>query len=1013
MQKRFYFKIFLILTLCCGLFFKAQYISVDNVYTPEQLVKNIFLGNANSNCVEVSNVQVSGWDFGSGDLSYGYFNKANSSFQLNEGILLSTGRIFEAPGPNNGITSSSAGNWFGDSDLENALGVGGTINATILEFDFIPKQTNKISFDYIFASEQYLTNPRADQCGYTDGFAFLIKKANSSDSYKNIAVVPNTNIPVSVNTVRGPGTICPVSNAEYFEGFNAQNSPVSFNGQTKILTAKADVIPGEKYHIKLVIADQGNGLYDSGVFLKAGSFLGNKDLGIDRLISTNNALCGGSSLVLDATTLGATYQWYKDNTPLTGETNATYTVTSPGTYSVIITNSGCNLKGEIKIEYITEAPTLKDLTISNCDDDFDGKIPVDFTQIIPQVSDDLQGYQLSFYSDPNYINVLPTNWSYSANTRVYVKTNSSSSGCPPITSVIDFKFGDKVPINSPVSQNICSQNTSQDILLSDYTNFFTTDTSVSFKFYKTFADAQANVSGAEISANQTINQDETYYIRFSKNGVCDNIGTLNLSFKKVTYSTTLPANITICEGSTTILDAGSGFISYLWSTGETTPEITVGKGNYFVDLTSPNGCKVRQNVEVKEEAKAVLNISFYSGENCDDDFDGNINIKLSDITPIILPNNSSFTVKYYSSDAFAQIGGNNNLPDNYSYNSNTTIYVRVESAICPPIIEPLDLKIGNSLPLIKTSTTISECDDNLDGIKSVDLSKYLAEFTTDSNVNVSYYDDLQNAKNQQNAISNPITINKNGTFYLRFSKTNFCPVIAILNINIKVPKASDILKDKVICPGTKTILEAGNGFASYLWSTGETSSTIEVVEGDYFVDLTSSNGCVYRQKVSVLVSLFPIISQINITGKTVEIMATGGTKPYEYSIDGINYQTSNIFTNVSRGVHTAFVKSSDGCGIITKDFIIINLINVITPNGDGKNDVLDYTDLKIKNDVSLEIFDRNGKLVFKNLDKTYNWDGKSNGRNLPTGSYWYILKWTEPDTQIAVVYNNWILLKNR
>jgi gliding motility-associated-like protein len=93
--------------------------------------------------------------------------------------------------------------------------------------------------------------------------------------------------------------------------------------------------------------------------------------------------------------------------------------------------------------------------------------------------------------------------------------------------------------------------------------------------------------------------------------------------------------------------------------------------------------------------------------------------------------------------------------------------------------------------------------------------------------------------------------------------------------------------------------------------------------------------------------------------------------------------------------------------------VIINLINIITPNGNGKNDVLDYSDLKIKNEVSIEIFDRDGKLVYKNTDKAYIWDGKSNGRNIPTANYWYILKWIEPETQIPVIYTNWILLRNQ
>lgn len=85
-------------------------------------------------------------------------------------------------------------------------------------------------------------------------------------------MVPGTNIPVKVNTVRGSGTICPPANQAYFDAFNDTNHPTNFNGQTKILKAESDVIPGETYHIKLVIADEGNHRFDSAIFLGGGSF---------------------------------------------------------------------------------------------------------------------------------------------------------------------------------------------------------------------------------------------------------------------------------------------------------------------------------------------------------------------------------------------------------------------------------------------------------------------------------------------------------------------------------------------------------------------------------------------------------------------------------------------------------------------------------------------------------------------------------------------------------------------
>ncbi|MGZ5284889.1 MAG: choice-of-anchor L domain-containing protein, partial [Kaistella sp.] len=190
----------------------SQSISVNSDYTPEQLVKEVFFGN--STCITVENIMINGKDFGSGEKSFGYFSRQNSDFDIENGIILSTGLISNAMGPNSYIQSTNDSSWTGDTDLENSLGIGSSsFNATILEFDFVANNTNFVSFEYLFASEQYLLNGTQSQCNYTDGFAFLIRKAGTTDYYNNLAVIPNTSIPIRSNTVRGPGGLCPAVNA--------------------------------------------------------------------------------------------------------------------------------------------------------------------------------------------------------------------------------------------------------------------------------------------------------------------------------------------------------------------------------------------------------------------------------------------------------------------------------------------------------------------------------------------------------------------------------------------------------------------------------------------------------------------------------------------------------------------------------------------------------------------------------------------------------------------------------
>lgn len=405
-----------------GLFFQfgnAQYISVDEGYTAQDLVEDVLI---NSPCANVFNISVSGGNFASGEKSYGFFEASGTGFPFENGIILSTGKINNAPGPNSYLSDDGGSmGWDGDIDLNQALGLSNSFNATILEFDFIPLGNN-ISFDYIFSSEQYLTNPTSNQCNFTDGFVFLLKEA-SATTYDNLAVIPGTSTPVKVNTVRGPGTICPPANAAYFDAFNDTNHPTNYNGQTVVLTAQANVIQGTTYHIKLVIADEGNYRYDSAIFLGGGSFNFGINIGDDRLIATGNPLCPSETLVVDATQTGATgYQWFQNNIALVGETNATYIVSSEGEYSVEINYGGsCQTTGKIKIEYATDLIINENtFTLCDADDNQNGITDFDLAAITTDLFTNLpSNYTISFFESTSSTTALPTIYT---NTTAYNQT---------------------------------------------------------------------------------------------------------------------------------------------------------------------------------------------------------------------------------------------------------------------------------------------------------------------------------------------------------------------------------------------------------------------------------------------------------------------------------------------------------------------------------------------------------------------------------------------------------------
>lgn len=492
--------------------------------------------------------------------------------------------------------------------------------------------------------------------------------------------------------------------------------------------------------------------------------------------------------------------------------------------------------------------------------------------------------------------------------------------------------------------------------------------------------------------------------------VCDNgsgQGIFNLTTANVTSNS--PVTITYY---TNLLDAQNETPGTA-ITNTTSYTATNGTIVYAV-VKNTLGCKAIAQITLNLYPFANV-LNNYTGTFCDDNLDGVVNVILPNITPLVLNNPTYFTnVRYYANLADANAGNANTLPNNWSYTTTTTIYIRVDSPDgCPPVVKPLVFVIGNKISLIKTTHAITMCDDNLDGTKSIDLMPYISQFTTDPSVTVTFHPTLPDAQNSTAQIVNPMNLSGTQTIFIRFEKSGVCPNIASITVTIKTPKSSLILKDKVVCPKTLTTLDAGPGFDSYLWSTGATTSSIgNVAPGNYWVDLTAE-GCTYRQSVTVTESSLPVITMIEINGSTVTIGASGGTPPYEYSLDGVNWQSSNVFMNVPRGNHIIHIRDTNQCEEVTRPFVIINLINTITPNLDGYNDAINYSELMNNDNIIFRIFDRYGAEVFRGAPSNrFTWDGRVGGRLVNTATYWYFISWTEFGGTTTVKYTSWLLVKN-
>ncbi|MGZ4046781.1 MAG: choice-of-anchor L domain-containing protein [Bacteroidia bacterium] len=240
-------------------------LTVNGALTPTFLVNNVLLGTG---------ITASGITYTGDPTARGEFNGTLSNIGFTDGVLLSTGNITNAIGPNN---IGSAGTLYGTTSTDPQLAsiASGSLNdVAILEFDFVPT-SDSLKFRYVFASEEYLEFVAS---GFNDVFGFFISGPNpAGGSYtnQNIAIIPGTGgTPVTIDNVNT--TVNPSFYFDNGDGSGTGSAPdgttVQYDGFTVPLTARAAVTCGQTYHIKIAIADVGDDAYDSGVFLEAGSF---------------------------------------------------------------------------------------------------------------------------------------------------------------------------------------------------------------------------------------------------------------------------------------------------------------------------------------------------------------------------------------------------------------------------------------------------------------------------------------------------------------------------------------------------------------------------------------------------------------------------------------------------------------------------------------------------------------------------------------------------------------------
>jgi gliding motility-associated-like protein len=964
-------------------------------FTPEQLVNEVLI---NSPCALVSNITSrSGATFGD-VASLGSFDSNGADFPFDYGVVLSTGGALAAQGPFGGPNVGNTYDWVGDNDL-NAIIVAneptqlsGTRNATVLEFDFIPL-TNLFKFNFLFASNEYGTF----QCTFSDAFAFILTDSNGVS--KNLAVIPNTNIPVGVTTIRDGiyNTGCGSQNIAYFGQYNLNDplaSAINYNGQTKPLIASASVIPGNSYHIKLVIADYSDASWNSAVFLDGGSFdIGSLDLGGDLLVDTGTAICDAQTATLDTQLVGANYifTWFKDGDVIPGATSSTYEVTESGHYGVQATfaNISCSYEGSVVIEFY---PPVEEITgdpanLTVCD--ASGFSTFDLTPNVNAIlagtttpTDFVNTIHLSAAEAESGDNPIADITAYTNTTAalqtLWIRTLYNVSGCVGIKS-FDLVVQDLTPVYTINPDFSICEGTSGTI------SVVITDTDTT---PVTYTWSNANGPLPDTTPSITVTEAGAYTVVLNRTG-CTTTSTVNVVVTPTPVADD-PADVTACG-------------SYVLP--------TLSAGNNYYDA---NGQMLSAFDELFQTQVIEVRASSGTTPNCTASNTFSVTVVPA---PVVEPIANVEACDSYTLPAivgegnyFTGPGGTGTaLSETDVINSTQTIYVFAESnvVITPPCTSETSFVVTvNTTPVVDDPADVTACDSyKLPALTSGNYftgpdgtgTPLFADQDITQTTTVYVFAQNGNCKDEN---SFEVRITPTPAFSLGSPQTVCVASNVTINVtptnNFNVNDATYIWKlEGVEIPGNNSIVAPGFGTYTVTVSIGNCSHTesVKISPDTNGIALIITNGC---EGNTYMIGVTDDQGSFNLD--TAKFAWTG---PQGFT------STEREFTAAGPGTYTVTVTTPDGCmgqkSVEVTD-TSCDIQRGISPNGDGLNDNFDLTALNV---AKLSIFNRYGQEVYSKRNYKDEWYGQGgNGNELPTGTYFYMIERSNGETTTGWIYIN-------
>lgn len=915
-----------------------------NGNTADNLVREVFIGG---NCFDVTGITFDG----QGD-QIGEFSNGLTNVGFNTGMIMATGGISVAPGPNDSDGASAGyGNGTADADLQ-TLTPGALFDMANIEFDFTPTQS-PLTFEFVFASEEYCEYVNTQ---FNDVFGFFISGPGIGGT-QNLAVVPGSGMPGTPITIN---TINHLTNS----GFYTHNTPATgdncgtippatgqatlelqYDGFTKKMVAVANVIPCSTYHIKLKIADVGDGVWDSAVFLKAGSFDGGGNASIDWLVNGEPDIdevtegCGTVSLLIDR--VGS-----NPNLPLPVSFTITGTATSgadygpiSSTYVIPAGQDQLTIPVNIVNDLIPEGAETVILTLNNpCSCLFPQEILtiLDYNPMMP-IADTVAICGAGVATVGVTVDGGVGPYSYQWNTGGTDPTITPFVGVPTTYTVtVTDACGRtstaraRVNINQPPvalllgpGPQICPGQTA--VLSINFTGTGPFDITYNFN-----NDPQPPITGITDDPYAfVIDQPGSYQLT----GVVDGDGCVGSGSGTVLVS---PSNLDLtgtvsnllCSTSTngsinTTVVGGQGPYNYVWQSAVPIPPSTpdpnnLPAGNYLVTVTDGFGCTDNQSFTITSPPAIAPSILGVQGVNCFSPSGGSINLNVTGGTP-------NYTY-LWSNASTAQD------PQNLAAGTYTVTITDANSCTrTATATVPSDFTAPTAVTSPPNMITCSAPSVTLDGTGSSSGGNFSYNWTANPGLIVGGANTL-----------NPI-VSQAGTYILVVQNiTNGCTASASSTVlgNNTPPTALAGPDATLTCAATNVTLDgsgsSSGGNFSYFWTAsgggfilgGEaTPNPIVSATGTYTLLVTNTqNGCTATDVATVNQNITPpnasvaapglitcTVSQVTLNGSA----STPGGISYQWTTSNgfiVSGQNAPIAVVSEAGQYTLTVmNSSNGC----------------------------------------------------------------------------------------------------